>query len=462
MPLFKPSAKEFRGFSPGIKRANADEFELPIGQPLIATIGLILLPAVASGTVVGALLYISSPGPGQRAGRGLRLRSAAGQPALPASDRRESERAVLCVDTSDTASVNYFDAVANSAAVVPGTSHGYSSVIPAPSRSSRQLHTLHAFVRDPVTLFVGRTAIVARILSVRPRGYLEPCCRGSPSRRRITRTPSPPEQMGLLINDDDAYSTAVGAYYQTQRGIPAANVRHVSLGALPFGNEISRASWESIVSPALATLPPSSSSSWKSPGRISPSAVLEPSTGVVNSVTAMAAYGWTPLAWTPNGNPSERIALLEGPTSIYFDSATRAPRTTYNILSAMLLAAKDAATAEALVARSIAADGAGIGMTNSYVVRSVDLNRGIRGWIYSSSLIGGNIGPQTAVTYKIGVNGLNDPSNTVTNQNDVLYLATGMASIEVNSGNTLGSGRSPPPMHRRRPAGTSSPTWATK
>lgn len=303
----------------------------------------------------------------------------------------------------------------------------------------RAVHTLHAFVRDPVTLLWAeqQSSPDTFQFDLTNPGTLLP---------RFTFTAPgdvhtiAADEMGLLINDDDAYSTTVGAYYQTQRGIPAENVRHVDLGALLNGNEISRATWESIVSPALATLPPGVQFleiAWTVP-----SAVLEPSTGVVNSVTAMATYGWTPLAWTPNGNASERIALLEGPTSIYFNSATRTPRATYSILPSMLLAARDAATAQALVARSIAADGAGIAMTNSYVVRTVDLNRGIRGWIYPPSLIGGNIGPQTTVTYKIGVNGLNDPSNTVTNQTDVLYLATGMAPIEVNAGNTWAPGGS--------------------
>jgi uncharacterized protein (TIGR03790 family) len=406
-------------------------------KPLIATIGLIVLPAVASGQVVGALLYISSQDPASARGVAYVCDPPQGNPpCLHPTAANLSVR--FCVDTSDTASVNCFDAVANSAAVVPGTSHGYSSVIPAIWRDGA-VHTLHAFVRDPVTLLWAEQQSSPESFQfdlANPGTLLPRFAFTAPDHAHAVAA----EQVGLLINDDDAYSTAVGAYYQTQRGIPAANVRHVSLGALLFGNEISRASWESIVSPALATLPPSVQFleiAWTIP-----SAVLEPNTGVVNSVTAMATYGWTPLAWTPNGNPSERIALLEGPTSIYFNSATRAPRTTYNILPAMLLAAKDAATAQALVGRSIAADGAGSATTNSYVVRSVDLNRGIRGWIYPPSLIGGSVSPYTTVTYKIGVNGLNDPSNTVTNQSDVLYLATGMASIEINAGNTWAPGGS--------------------
>jgi hypothetical protein len=162
----------------------------------------------------------------------------------------------------------------------------------------------------------------------------------------------------------------------------------------------------------------------------------------VNSITGMATYGWTPLAWAPNGNASERIALLEGPTSSYFNSSTRTPRTAYGIRPSMMLAAKDIATAQALIDRSVAADGAGIATTNSYVVRTVDANRGIRGWIYPPSLIGAALGPHTMVTYKVGMNGLNDPSNIVANQDDVLYLATGMASIDVNAGNTWAPGGS--------------------
>jgi hypothetical protein len=52
----------------------------------------------------------------------------------------------------------------------------------------------------------------------------------------LPKTSITPDELGVLVNDDDPQSVEVGAYYAAARGIPAENVIHVSLPATATDN----------------------------------------------------------------------------------------------------------------------------------------------------------------------------------------------------------------------------------
>jgi hypothetical protein len=56
-------------------------------------------------------------------------------------------------------------------------------------------------------------------------------CRPAPSLPAAPRLL--PEQLAIVINDDEPNSVAIGEYYRKRRGIPAANVVHVRIPGKP-------------------------------------------------------------------------------------------------------------------------------------------------------------------------------------------------------------------------------------
>lgn len=195
-----------------------------------------------------------------------------------------------------------------------------------------------------------------------------PVAGGTPVVRRWLKAPRvvgrlTAKDLGVVINVDDPYSVQVGEYYAKARGIPAKRVLRVSLPIKPgltrdefqsFNQEVNQFFGPKVQALALT---------WRLPYGVE-----------CNSITGALAMGFDPKACT--GKPT----VLK--TSPYFGSRSTKPFTDHNMRLSMLLAAKDADSAKALIDRGVASDGTlglrGAPAVNAHFVTTSDAVRSVR------------------------------------------------------------------------------------
>jgi len=157
---------------------------------------------------------------------------------------------------------------------------------------------------------------------------------GVPSAAALT-----PAQLAVVVNDADPQSVEVGGYYVRRRGIPRANVVHVTL---PVGrDEITRDELAAARVELQRHLPASVQAlalAWTTPFRVE-----------CESITTAFAFGFDPTFCAEGCRPTR--------PSPYFNSASAAPFTDLGVRPAMLLAGSSVAQTRALIDRGVAADG---------------------------------------------------------------------------------------------------------
>lgn len=146
-------------------------------------------------------------------------------------------------------------------------------------------------------------------------------------------------QIGVVINDDDPYSVAVGAHYIRRRGLKPHQVLHVRLPVRPVLAEPEleplRHQIEAYFGPQIQAL----ALAWREPWAVE-----------CNSITSAVSLGFQ----------AAQCQRLCGPgrLSPYFNEATAMPFSLLGVRPSMLLAASDIARAKALIDRGVASDGA--------------------------------------------------------------------------------------------------------
>lgn len=148
-----------------------------------------------------------------------------------------------------------------------------------------------------------------------------------------------PEQLGVVINDNDPLSVQTGNYYRKRRNIPAANVVHLSF---PKDSELSPGQFAVQKKKLDARLPPRVQAlalTWAAPYRVG-----------CMSITSAFAFGFD------NRYCASSCTLTA--TSEYFNSSSRTPFDRFRLRPTMMLAARDLPAATALIERGIAADAA--------------------------------------------------------------------------------------------------------
>ena len=145
-------------------------------------------------------------------------------------------------------------------------------------------------------------------------------------------------QLGLVINENDPYSVAIGAHFQARRGLKPSQVLRVRLPVQPqlaadamlaLRRQADRAFGPQIQAVVLA---------WRQPFAVA-----------CQSVTAAFSLGLRPgLCENTCG---------KGRDSPYFNSPSARPLQRHGLRPSMLLAAPDEAQARALIDRGVAADG---------------------------------------------------------------------------------------------------------
>ena len=168
-----------------------------------------------------------------------------------------------------------------------------------------------------------------------------------------------PEQLGVIINDDDPLSIAIGNYYQLRRKIPAANVVHIrfSIGK----SEMSPGEFavlKSLVDERLPAAVQALALTWAAPYRVG-----------CMSITAAFTFGYD-VRYCAEGCKTTAA-------SSYANSNTRKPFSTLGIRPTMMLAATSKRLAFELIERGIDADGSAPNGA-AYLIETSDAARSVR------------------------------------------------------------------------------------
>jgi uncharacterized protein (TIGR03790 family) len=208
-----------------------------------------------------------------------------------------------------------------------------------------------------------------------------------------------PAQLAVVVNDTDPYSVEVGAYYARRRGIPRANVVHVTL---PAGrDEISRQDFEAAKAELDARVPAAVQAlalAWTTPFRVE-----------CLSITTAFAFGFDPAFCAQGCRPTR--------PSPYFNSPSAAPFRDLGLRPAMLLAGRSVAEAKAVIDRGVASDSTFPSGT-AYLLSTSDRARNARAARYPLA---------AALGAPVRVRRLD--ADELRDRDDVLFYFTGLAAV---------------------------------
>ncbi len=212
------------------------------------------------------------------------------------------------------------------------------------------------------------------------------------------------KDLGVVINIDDPYSVQVGEYYAKARGIPAGRVLRVSLPIKPGLTRDEFESFDQQVKQFFGPRVQALALTWRLPYGVE-----------CNSITGALTMGYEPKACT--GKPT----VLK--TSPYFGSRSTKPFTDHQMRLSMLLAAKDADSAKALIDRGVASDGTlglrGAPAVNAHFVTTSDSVRSVRQQFF----------PPAGLSPSVGIDVHLDQTDALKNANRVAIYMTGIANV---------------------------------
>ena len=224
-----------------------------------------------------------------------------------------------------------------------------------------------------------------------------------PQQPVLTDFPQPglsADQLGVIVNDDDADSVAIAAYYREKRGIPAANLIHVRFK--PGRSTLPRAEFVNLKRRVDRKTPKNVQAyalTWAQPYRVD-----------CMSITSAFAFGFNPAYCANTCKPTQ--------PSPYFNSSVARPWATYRIRPTMSLAAASVADAKKLIDRGVASDGSNPAGT-AYLVSTTDKNRNVRAAGYAAvRRLMQPVMPTEIVE-----------ANAIENKPDVMFYFTGLAQV---------------------------------
>ena len=212
-------------------------------------------------------------------------------------------------------------------------------------------------------------------------------------------------QIGLVINEDDPYSVAVGAHYLARRGLTEAQVLRVRV---PRKARLEREEFAALrlrieehFGPQVQAL----ALAWRTPYAVQ-----------CQSITGALALGWQPGFC--------RSSCDAGPASPYFNHGTAQPFSRLGLRPSMLLAAADVAQARQMIDRGVASDGT-LGRTfgtpsAAVFLRTPDAARNVRAPLFPE--------PGYLMARSLALRTLDAAS--AGRQEDVVLLMTGTARLE--------------------------------
>lgn len=232
-----------------------------------------------------------------------------------------------------------------------------------------------------------------------------------PQHAVVTHFPQPaltPEQLGVIINDDDPDSVEIARYYREKRGIPAANLIHVRFR--PGRSTLGRAEFDALkqqVDRATPAHVEAYALTWAQPYRVD-----------CMSITSAFAFGFD----------AAHCASVCRRTQVspYFNSPATHPHTAHQIRPTMSLAAASVAEAKQLIDRGVAADGSNPAGT-AYLVSTTDKARNVRAAGYPV------LRAQMRHLLPIEI----VESNALENKSDVMFYFTGSTQVPGLDRNTF-------------------------
>lgn len=175
----------------------------------------------------------------------------------------------------------------------------------------------------------------------------------------LPRTGLTPDELGVIINDDDPLSRQIGEYYQKARGIPASNLIHIHFppGRSALGKDeftqlktaIDLATPAHIQAYAVA---------WTAPYRVG-----------CMSLTSALAFGFNEEYCSSKCGPTA--------TSSYFNSPSLYPASDHRMRPSMMLAGRSFEQVKALIDRGISADRQ-FPAGRAYLLNTPDKTRSVR------------------------------------------------------------------------------------
>lgn len=208
------------------------------------------------------------------------------------------------------------------------------------------------------------------------------------------------DELAIIINDDDAQSTAVGEYYQKARHIPAANVLHVRFPPgrevlakedfMALKIEIERATPAHVQAYAIT---------WTQPYRVD-----------CMSITSALTFGFDEKYCSAKCGATQ--------ASPYFNSASLYPAKDFKMRPSMMLAGTSFEQVKLLIDRGVASDHRYPG-GRAYLLKTPDTSRSVRSANFA----------QTAKALKGVFPVVVLKANAISRRKDVLFYFTGLPQV---------------------------------
>ena len=212
--------------------------------------------------------------------------------------------------------------------------------------------------------------------------------------------------IGLVINTADPYSVEVGEHYIRRRGLLPAQVLRVELPTRPTLTLAEFEALQQAIGARFGAATQALALAWVAPYAVA-----------CQSITGSLLLGHDPSLCQNSCAPSR--------PSPYFNSASRRPFTDHGVRPAMLLAARDAEQAKALIDRGVAADGTLVSALRSAVhalfLVTGDNARNVRKWLY----------PPAGPVPWMGVDALTVPAASLNTTPRVLLVTTGDVRVDL-------------------------------
>jgi len=213
-------------------------------------------------------------------------------------------------------------------------------------------------------------------------------------------------QLGLVVNDEDPYSVAVGAHYQSQRGLAESQVLHVRLAVQP---QLPLAALDSLRERIAAHFGPDIQAlalAWRQPYAVQ-----------CNAITAAVSLGFDAAQC--------RQGCGKGSDSPYFNSGSDRPFSRHGMRPSMLLAASDETEARRMIDRGVASDarlGRMLGpVSQALYISTADAARNVRAPLFPrAGAVGG-----TGLTIRTPA----EADAVAQRWDDVILVQTGTANL---------------------------------
>jgi uncharacterized protein (TIGR03790 family) len=205
------------------------------------------------------------------------------------------------------------------------------------------------------------TYTVVAVNSAYPSGQFEGTVHSVVTVLPKVKTRVTEKNVAVIVNRQDPYSVAVGAYYQKARAIPSQNMIYVDT---PVKETLTQAEFEALratINQRLTNDMQVLAVAWKFPARVN-----------CNSFSAALTRGYDAAMC------NDTCGIGGFATNPLYQSTSTTPFTTHGIRPAMMLAAHTEAQARAMIDRGKAASGT-FPNADAYVMITPDVARSLRG-----------------------------------------------------------------------------------